>query len=567
MKQPKVVKVKPVGSVKSNVVKTLINIGITLVFGLVYFYFALPALNFQSEGFYVFLFLLSGVYCVTAIVTSGIWRLHDKQEEFLKSVKTNCKVPLLICAALLLLLLVGGLLSSILFRARAYSSLLPVGTGDFSADVAEISYDRIPMLDSASAQKLGDRKLGELSDMVSQFEVESNYTQINYKDRPVRVTPLFYGDFIKWLNNRGEGLPAYIMIDMVTQNVEVVRLPEGMKYTTSEYFFRNLNRHLRFQYPTFLFDTPAFEIDDSGAPYWVCPRVVKTIGLFGGKDIKGVVLVNAVTGESEYCVEIPTWVDRAYSADMIMQQYDYYGEYSNGYLNSVFGQKGVTVTTDGYNYIAMDDDVYMYTGVTSVGGDESNVGFILSNLRTKETTYYEVAGADEYSAMSSAEGIVQHLGYTSTFPLLLNLDGEPTYFMALKDSAGLVKMYAMVNVRQYQLVATGTTVSQCETNYVKLLAENHVTEEEIVHGTEITGVVTDIRSAVIDGNTYFYFRLDNSENYFAVSAAQHEIAVTINVGDMLRLSYLPQEDSDILTVTSLEVVTRASETPALPPDN
>ena len=246
------------------------------------------------------------------------------------------------------------------------------------------------MLDADSAQRLGSRKLGELADMVSQFEILPTYTQINYQGRPVRVTSLAYGDIIKWFTNRSEGLPAYLIIDMVTQEAEVVRLSEGMKYTTAEHFGRNLYRHLRFHFPTMMFAQPVFEIDDEGTPYWVCSRVVKTIGLFGGTDIQGAVLVNAITGESTYYAyeDVPSWVDRVYASDLIMQQYDYYGLYQNGFLNSIFGQRDVTQTTEGYNYIAINDDVYMYTGVTSVTSDQSNIGFLLSNQRTKETFFY-----------------------------------------------------------------------------------------------------------------------------------------------------------------------------------
>ena len=188
--------------------------------------------------------------------------------------------------------------------------------------------------------------------------------------------------------------------------------------------------------------------DEDGTPYWVCAKKEKTIGLFGGTDNHGAVLVNAITGESEYLTEPPEWVDHVYSAELIIEQYDYYGQYHNGFWNSIFGQRDVTVTTDGYNYLAEGDDVYLYTGVTSVGGDESNIGFLLSNQRTKETKYYPCAGATEYSAMDSAEGQVQNLRYTATFPLLLNVAEQPTYFMALKDASELVKMYAMVNVNQ-----------------------------------------------------------------------------------------------------------------------
>ena len=221
---------------------------------------------------------------------------------------------------------------------------------------------------------------------------------------------------------------------------------------------------MRFHYPTFMFDDPAFEIDENGDPWWVCPRVSHTIGLFGGRDIVGAVLVNAVTGESAYyeAGSVPNWVDHVFTAELIMQQYDYHGTYVNGFINSLFGQRDVTVTTEGYNYIAIGDDVYMYTGVTSVVSDQSNIGFILSNQRTKETKYYPCAGATEYSAMDSAEGQVQQMKYTATFPLLLNISDQPTYFMALKGEDGLVKMYAMVNVQQYNIVETGQTVAQCE---------------------------------------------------------------------------------------------------------
>jgi hypothetical protein len=529
--------------------KIALNLLITIVLGLAYFYLKLPAINLHDTSFYMFFFTLSLIYIIAAVVTQGIFREQDR-EAIKRSLKHNCLVPIIICVALLGFVIIGGILSSVLFRSRAYRRLITVEPGDFASEVTEISYSEIPMLDAASAEKLGDRKLGELSDMVSQFEVTSDYTQINFRDRPVRVTPLMYGDAIKWLNNRGKGLPAYVVIDMVTQAVDVVRLDEGMKYSKSEYFFRNVDRRLRFLYPTFMFDTPSFEIDEDGTPFWVCPRIVKTIGLFGGTDIKGAVLMNAITGECEYYEDAPTWVDRVYSAELIMEQYDYYGKYIKGFFNSIIGQKEVTVTTEGYNYIALKDDVYMYTGITSVGTDESNVGFILSNLRTKETRYYACAGAEEYSAMSSAEGVVQHLGYSATFPLLLNIYGQPTYFLALKDNAGLVKMYAMVNVQQYQIVATGSSVSECEAAYRKLLTQNNITGNAGESGNVTEGVITEIKEAVIDGNTRYYFRLDEGGSYYVVSANDNELAVILNVGDRVKISWTGE--GEMLTVLTME---------------
>ena len=525
---------RPIGTPLS---RTLINLAVTVLFGAVYFYVTLPALNLKNESFYGFLILLCLVYIVCAILTSGFQGTGAKG--YFGFVKKQCKIPGTVIAAAVLAMVLGSVVGWTIFRSGAYRDLLTVTTGDFAAEVEEIGYDQIPMLDRDSATKLGNRKLGELADMVSQFEVDNDYTQINYKGRPVRVTGLYYGDWIKWLNNRANGLPAYLIIDMVTQNVEVVRLQEGIRYTTAEHFGRNLQRYLRFQYPTYMFDKPAFEIDEQGTPYWVCPRIDKTIGLFGGTDIVGAVLVNAVTGETAYypVSEVPTWVDHVFTAELIIQQYDYHGTYINGFINSLFGQRDVTKTTEGYNYLAIGDDVYMYTGITSVVSDESNVGFILSNQRTKETRFYSVAGAEEFSAMDSARGQVQQMNYTATFPLLLNIAEQPTYFMALKDAAGLVKMYAMVNVSQYQIVATGSTVADCERNYRHMLlngdlidADSGTLPEEQLALTEARrGTVSEIRSAVMDGNTVYYLRMDGQ--WYSGKAADNPALILLNVGD------------------------------------
>ena len=543
---------KPVGTPLG---RTLLNLAVTLVFAAIYYYVVLPPINLKSEEFYIFVLLCCAVYGVCAVLTSGFQGAGAKG--YFDFLKKQCTVPLIVAAALAATALVGAVLGWQLFRAKDYRDLLTVQDGDFAAEVEEISYDQIPMLDAESAMKLGNRKLGELADMVSQFEVADDYTQINYQGRPVRVTPLRYGDLIKWLNNRSQGLPAYLIIDMVTQNVEVVRLDEGIRYTTAEHFGRNLNRHLRLRYPTFMFDDPAFEIDENGDPWWVCPRVSHTIGLFGGRDIIGAVLVNAVTGESAYYEtgSVPNWVDHVYTADLIMQQYDYHGAYINGFINSLFGQRDVTVTTEGYNYIAIGDDVYMYTGVTSVVSDESNIGFILSNQRTKDTRFYLVAGAKEYSAMDSAQGQVQQMKYTATFPLLLNISDQPTYFMALKDAAQLVKMYAMVNVSQYQIVATGDTVAECEANYRRILAEKGLVSDDdaqlpVTGQGEITGVIEDIRSAVVDGNTLYYLHLTGDEHYYVISAAQQPEVVIFNVGDSVAIRYAEGEGT-ILTADSV----------------
>ena len=531
--------------------RTLLSLGITALVGFIHFYFNLPALNFHAEEFYGFLGLLAVVYMISIFLLSG--GLHsqsnvelsgkEKLKLWLRFIRNRCLPVGIAFVVVVLVVAVGQLLSMPIFRAAAYRDLLTVETGDFARDVTQISFDKIPTLDRLSAEYLGDRQMGTLSDMVSQFEYSNDSTQINYQGRPVRVAPIDYADLIKWLTNRGEGLPAYVIVDMVSQEASVVRLNEGMKYSFSEPLNRNIMRHLRFQYPTMMFSEPQFEIDENGHPWWIAPRMVKTIGLFGGTDIHGAVLVDAVSGESEYMEEVPTWVDTLYVPELIMQQYDYHGTYINGFINSILGQRGVTVTTSGYNYIAMNDDVYVYTGVTSANADQSNLGFLLCNMRTKETHFYEAPGATEEAAKLSAMGVVQDLGYVATFPLLLNVAGEPTYFIPLKDQTQLVKMYAMVNVAQYQIVATGTTVSACEGSYIQMLTDKGVTQPDELPQTRVSGIVAEIRTAVLDGSSVYFLRLEEGDIFYAVSASQNRDVVTVNVGDRVTIDHALPLDS------------------------
>ena len=551
--------------------RTLLSLLITAVVGFVYFYVTLPALNLHDSQFYSFLILLCIIYTVCVFLLSGgmhrdvVTTPKEKVKSWFSFVKSRCLPVLVVLIALLAAAVVGNVLSLPLLRATAYRDLLSVDNGDFTHDVTQISFSEIPTLDRTSAEYLGDRQMGTLSDMVSQFEYSGDSTQINYQGRPVRVAPIAYADLFKWLTNRSSGLPAYVVVDMVTQEATVVRLTEGMKYSFSEPLNRNIYRHLRFHYPTMMFSTPEFEIDESGHPWWIAPRVVKTIGLFGGTDIKGAVLVDAVTGESQYCEEVPTWVDTLYVPELIMEQYDYHGTLVHGFLNSIFGQRDVTKTTAGYNYIAMNDDVYVYTGVTSANADQSNLGFLLCNMRTKETHFYTAPGATEEAAKLSAMGVVQDLGYVATFPLLLNIADQPTYFIPLKDATDLVKSYAMVNVAQYQIVATGNTVSACEQAYIKMLNEKGLTQQEQLPINQVQGKVAELRSAVLEGNTYYFIRLEGSDLFYSISAAQSREAVTLNVGDQVALDYTPAEDATILDSYGLTILGRNAAKEQLQP--
>ena len=530
---------------KTGFGRTLLSLVITAVVGFLYFYVSLPAINPQSSDFYTFLALLCVVYVICVFLLSGAPRDNvvrtpaEKLKEWVRFVKSRCLPVGILFVVVLAVALVGQIISLPIFRASSYRDLLTVEDGKFTEDISQISFDKIPTLDRESAEYLGDRQMGTLSDMVSQFEYSNDSTQINYQGRPVRVAPIAYADLIKWFTNRSEGLPAYVLVDMVTQEATVTRLTEGMKYSFSEPLNRNIMRHLRFQYPTFLFDTPQFEIDEDGHPWWIAPRVVKTIGLFGGRDIQGAVLCDAITGESVYydISEVPTWVDNVYTPALIMEQYDYHGTLVNGFINSILGQRGVTVTTEGYNYIALNDDVYVYTGITSANADQSNLGFLLSNQRTKETKFYDAPGATEYAAMASAQGVVQDLGYEATFPLLLNIAGEPTYFIPLKDAASLVKSYAMVNVARYDIVATGNSDPACEQAYIRQLTETGVTQAVELRQTQVSGTVAEIRSAVLEGNTCYFIRLEGDDVFYSISAAQNREVVTLNVGDLVTIDH------------------------------
>lgn len=534
-----------------KIVRTVV---ITLLFAFVSFYFTLPALNLRSPYFYSWLLEVAVVYMIASLIgTFSIKDLKNRTVDF-AFLKKNAKLGLLIVILCIATLGIGQVASHQFFHAGAYQKLIPVENREFTEDIAQVSMKDVPIVDKDSAIQLGNRKIGELVNLISQFEVDEydySYTQINYRDTPTRVAPLRYGNIIKWFNNQSNGIPGYISVNMTTQDVELVQLEEGIRYSPGEYFFRDLDRHLRFQYPTKIFENYSFEVDDDGKPYWICPVINYTIGLFGGRDVKGVVIVNACNGDSEYydIQDVPQWVDRAYSADIIVEQINYWGKYKNGYINTIFGQRDVCVTSGGYNYLAIDDDVWLYTGLTSVGNDESNIGLVLVNMRTKEARYYIVSGATEYSAMDSAEGQVQNLAYKATFPVLLNIGGQPTYLVSLKDNAGLVKKFAFVNVEKYQQVAIGDTLDQAYAVYVKLLSSGQIIDASSI--SEITGTVTQVDTAVKDGNTYFYVQLSNSKKIFVASIQLNDVLAVLQPEDRVTIGYV-DSDSDFIMMNQIE---------------
>ena len=563
-------------------IKTVISIIGTIIGAVIAYYFMLPAMNFKSTDMYMYFGVVALIYVALQVLLSGV----IAKPEYTVYVKKQALVPGAIILLLAVVVGVGMLISSVIFRANSYSRIIDVDESKtFVSDVAEANFQSVPVLDDAAAAALANRALGDLSSInkVSQFELSGKFTQINYKNAPVRVTTLAYGDIFKWLKNTGTGFPGYIVVDMVTQKADLVLLPEGsyIRYSTEEHFSKFLMRHMRFKYPTYIFDEPHFEIDEAGEPFWLCPVLDKTIGLFGGTDVKGVVLVNAITGESaEYTLDevkndpALQWIDVIYSNSLLVEQYNYHGKYGGGFINSIIVQDGVKVATEGSNFLAVNDDVYMYTGVTSVSGDQAIIGFVLVNMRTKEANFYEVSGAKEYSAASSAEGVVQDYGYRATFPILLNISGQPTYFMSLKDTSSLVKRYAMVNVQNYQVVVTGETIAECMEAYVQKLKQNNikidVDIDEIKEATDnndpdnptpdaqpvdttktITGKVSDIRTAVLGGESVYFLQVEGSKKYFRITASQAENVIILNEGDEVTITY-EKASGSILNATDVK---------------
>lgn len=554
--------------------KYILPLIITLTLGAVNFYVTLPALHIKSGEFWGFLFFLVAVYVISFLVIksgNGILKIFkngefyksvDKEDtdKFIKKMKSKKTLTVIISAVVLVVVAFGAIFvsSSPIFNASKYQKMLTVNEADFSKDIAEIPLSKIPVVDRDTATRLGSRKIGEVVELVSQFNVSDYYTQINFNEVPVRVSPLEYADILKWFVNKEEGIPYYVKIDMATQGTDLVELEEGIKYSPSEYFSRDLLRHVRFAYPTKMFEKTSFEIDEAGNPYWIMSYYDYTIGFLGGKDIKGIIAVNAVTGEmKDYSIEeIPEWIDAVYSASMLIEQADFWGAYRNGYWNSIFAQKNVVATTDGYNYLAIDDDVWLYTGITSVVRDESNIGFILVNMRTKEAKTFAINGAEEYSAMASAEGMIQEKGYVATFPILVNIENIPSYFISLKDSAGLVKAYSFVSVSNYQIVGVADTLEGAQAEYIRLLKNSDILDENVQTPSDeskktVTAKVTDVKTAVVNGNSKYYIAVENNENVFVADISLWDKLPFVKNGDTVTIDYYTDENGKI-TVSSVK---------------
>lgn len=522
-----------------------------------YYYAFFPAINIHLESFWgavVVLFIALGcIFALNQLKNAMSSNVVEAFREKKMSFMTRFFWTLAVLAVIVFV--IGSVAGLKLFRAKSYSNMLKVKTYDFAKDIEETDQiTDIALMDTASAKIFGNRKIGSLSDVVSQYEVEDAYTQISVEKKPFKVSALKYASFFKWWNNRSKGIHGYVKINPVNSNAEYVALDKGMKYVPSAYFNYNLERHVQLKYPTKIISGYNFEVDDSGKPYYICPTVTAKIGLFGGVDVNGVIICDPVSGDCRYygINNIPSWVDNVYNGHLLEKKYNWYGVLSDGYINSVIGQKGCKQTTDDFGYKIIGDDVWIYTGVTSVNGDQSNIGFVMMNQRTSEAKYYKVSGAEEHSAMSAAEGEVQEKGYKASFPSLINVAGVPTYIMVLKDAGGLVKMYAMVNVSQYNMVATATSQTEVFTDYKKMLAKSGKSGDVDKLSETKDIVVSDVKYIDTDDGTMVYVK-DSDGDVYKQAFADNEQLIKLNVGDRIEIKYEPSEDG-INYMTSYEYI-------------
>lgn len=450
-----------------------------------------------------------------------------------------------LAAILFLVAFVGNIIGSPLLRAKKYASLLKIENKEFASDIEETEQiTDLALMDTESARIFGNRKIGSLSEVVSQYEVESGYTQISIQKSPFKVSALKYASFFKWWNNRKNGIPGYVKVNPVNSDAEYVELKQGMKYVPSAYLNYNLMRHVQLRYPTKIITGYYFEVDDEGNPYYICPTVTARIGLFGAMDVNGIIMCNPVDGACQYykIPDIPSWVDNVYSGNLLCTKYNWAGTLSGGFINSIFGQKDCKQTTDDFGFKIIGDDVWIYTGVTSVNGDQSNIGFVMMNQRTSEAKYYTVSGAEEHSAMAAAEGEVQEKGYVASFPSLINVGGVPTYIMVLKDNGGIVKMYAMVNVEQYNIVATATTQNEVFSSYKKLIKAKGGAAVDIETETkELIITVSDVQFINTEDGTVVYIKDDN-HNVYKQRFDENELLIKISAGDTIKVVYEASED-------------------------
>ena len=472
-------------------------IGIILILGFFQWLLCVP-INIHHMPFVIELFLIT---LYVYLYLAG----KKKAPDIASKAKTMTIGGLLIVAVFLVACFIGAPYTGGL---RNYKNQSVIKEISFS-EIAEFDATQVQLVDKNTAEQIGDRVFGTLgSDEVSQYEVGSEWTQISYNGRLYRVTPIDFGGLCKYIATGST--PGYIIVDCNSGEAKLVNT-ENLRYMKSAYFLKDIERHLFFHDPFSIKAATRFELDDSGKPYWITPVLASTF-VSKTSDVKGIYVTDPQDGNVTYHEksQIPDWIDNVYPIHVVYDQFHQSKRYENGLFN--FSNKGVVEFTDDYAYVQFNDHVHIYTGVTCVGKDESNVGFAYVDLRNGEINYIRRAGAEEYSARSSAEGALQQYHYTAIFPSMVNVCDVPTYFMGLVDGANLIKSYAFVSYENYQNVGTGATVKEAYDNYVRLIGATDKKDEP--KDTAETGfTVTGVQMVVIDGNSVVLIR-DEAQNIY-----------------------------------------------------
>ncbi len=435
--------------------------------------------------------------------------------------------------------------SSALLRTSDYQTLIgKVKTGDkITNHIAPISIDEIRVVDESLAYLLGEKILGSQPALGSQVELGEFCIQ-QVSNKLYWVAPLLHSGFFKWLNNQ-DGTAGYVMVSATNErDVKLVQNIGGkdikIKFQKNAFFQDDTKRHLYFNgYNNIGLTDFSFEIDDAGKPFWVVTKYTKKVG-FAGNDATGVLVVDCQTGAiKEYDIaNTPLWVDRIQPIAFIENQLNDWGEYVNGYWN--FSNANKLKITEGLTLVyGQNHKSYWYTGLTSVGKDESAVGFVLVDTRTKEATFYKQGGATEFAAQSSAQGKVQEKGYNASLPIPYNINNIPTYVMTLKDNGGLVKMYAMVAISDYTIVGVGNTMRETLTSFKNVYNTNgsKINVNSASAKKTLKSIVTRIQNDVKNGNSFYYFKVKDYPNIFVGSSQiSSQLPVTI-VGDSINISF------------------------------
>lgn len=440
------------------------------------------------------------------------------------------------------------LTSAPLFYSQSYRDLLgEVKESSFSSDVEPINLSQIRIVDEETARKLADKKIGEVPALGSEVQLGDMVLQ-RVRDKLYYVAPLEHRGFFQWLSNYQKGSKGFILVSAT--NPQDVRLIQNsyLKYQMRGFLFDYLPRYLYAHgFVNVGMTDYLFQVDHDLTPYWVVTLYKNKIGYRGG-DAIGVATVNAQTGEvARYDMDnIPAWIVRVQPEDFVLRQIQDWGEYVNGFWNSIFAKAGTMRPTGREMHLIYgnDDKIYWYTGLTSSGKDESTVGFIMVNSRTKEAKWYKVAGADEAGAKKSAEGQVQEKGYRAGYPILYNIYGVPTYISPLKDKEGLLKAVAFISVENYTQVGVGADIESAMRNYQQTLASKG---NQFVPGHELTpiklqGKVSRVSTVVKSGESYFYFMLEGDARIFVGTAMVSPRLPMLKVGDTVTVQATDTND-------------------------